>query len=186
MLIREVDPDRDAADAVAIYAPFVTESVTSFEEQVPSEAEFRRRMSIHNRTHAYLVAEDDGHVVGFSYAGSFRERTAYQWTCETSIYIAPTHHRRGLGRLLYGTLFDLLAQRGYRTLMAGITVPNAASIGLHEACGFTLVGSFPYNGFKAGEWREVAWMTRRIGDSDSQPPRLIGPPARLPQPITVP
>lgn len=187
MLIRHADPEQDAAKALALYTPYVTDSVASFEDSPPTLIEFATRMRHHIRTHAYLVAvTGDDQIAGFAYGGPYRERLAYRWTCEASIYLDAGYHRRGIGRALYSALFDLLERRGYRTVMAGITVPNEASIGLHHHCGFVDAGSFPHNGFKHGAWREVAWLTRNLGDPDAPPPDVIGPPVYLPAPIRLP
>lgn len=185
MQIRHADPETDAEGCVAVYAPFVDGSPVSFEDRPPTVAEYSRRIARLSRTHAFLVADDDGRVAGFAYAGPHRDREAYRWSCEATVYLDPAVHRRGLGRMLYSALFTLLEQQGYRTVVAGITVPNDASIGLHEACGFTQVGVFPRIGWKAGAWRDVAWLVRDLGpgpEAEPEPPP-IGPPVRLPAPV---
>lgn len=185
MLIRHADPELDAARCAAIYAPFVEDSPASFEEHAPTASEYASRIARLNRTHAFLIADDDARIAGFAYAGPHRDRHAFRWACEASIYLDPAYHRRGLGRRIYGALFELLGQQGYRTVVAGITVPNDASVGLHEACGFAPVGVFPRIGWKAGAWRDVAWMVRHLGPdpADEPEPPAIGPPVRLAAPI---
>lgn len=188
MLIRHAEPERDAPGCVAVYGPFVEDSPVSFEEEVPSVEEYARRIERLNRTHAFLVADDGGRLAGFAYAGPHRERAAYRWSCEATVYLDPAYHRRGLGRALYSHLFGLLEARGYRTVVAGVTVPNDASIGLHQACGFIQIGIFPGIGWKAGSWRNVAWLYRPLGpvtESAVEPPSP-GPPVRLPAPIELP
>jgi L-amino acid N-acyltransferase YncA len=188
MLIRHGDPASDAAGCAAVYAPFVDGSPVSFEESPPSALEYSKRIERLNRTHAFLVADDDGRVAGFAYAGPHRERPAYRWSCESTVYLDPSYHRKGLGRALYTVLFDLLERQGYVTVLAGITVPNDASVGLHEACGFTMIGAFPRIGWKAGSWRNVAWMSRHLGleTEDEREPASPGAPVRLSAPIELP
>ena len=98
MLIRRADPEQDAAACLAIYTPFVTDAVTSFEATPPRLSEFAERITRYSRTHPYLVAEEDGKVIGFAYGSPYRERAAYRWTAETSIYVDPAHHGRGVGK----------------------------------------------------------------------------------------
>jgi phosphinothricin acetyltransferase len=138
-----------------------------------------------SRTHAFLVAEDDGTIAGFAYAGVHRERLSYRWTCEVSVYLGAAHRGRGLGRALYETLFTLLEQQGYRMMLAGITMPNPASVALHTSLGFDEVGVYRRIGWKAGNWRDVMWLARRLGAETHEPdlPPPPGPPARLARPI---
>lgn len=170
MLIRHADPERDAAACLAIYAPFITDSAVSFETTPPSVSEFAERIARHSQTHAYLVAEDDGKVIGFAYGSPHRERAAYRWTAETSIYVDPAHHGRGVGTKLYEQLLDLLRAQGIRMALAGATLPNDASIALHRRCGFIQVGVLPSVGWKFGRWHDVAWLACDLG-----PPADPGP-----------
>jgi L-amino acid N-acyltransferase YncA len=109
------------------------------------------------KAHIWLVAERDGRIVGYAYGGPHRDRAAYDRTVEVSAYIDQAAHRTGLGRLLYTELFDRLKQAGYRLLVAGITLPNEASVGIHEALGFERVGVYKNIGFKNGQWWDVGW-----------------------------
>jgi phosphinothricin acetyltransferase len=173
MLIRPADPERDAAACLAIYAPFVAGSAVSFEEVPPTEPEFTARIERLSGSHAFLVAEDDaGAVAGFAYGGPHRERAAYRWATEVSVYLDAAHRGQRLGTRLYAALSERLVSRGYRVALAGITLPNAASVALHESCGFTRVGAYERIGFKAGAWRDVLWLTRQlVPDSvDDDPP----------------
>jgi phosphinothricin acetyltransferase len=185
MLIRHADPALDAAACLEIYGPFAQDTPISFEDRAPSVAELERRIDRVSRTHAFLVAEDDGQIAGFAYAGTHRERPAYRWSTECSVYIAAAHRGRGLGRALYGALFPLLEQQGYRTILAGVTLPNPASIGLHTALGFTEVGVYRRIGWKAGAWRDVVWLARALGPEtlDDDEPPSPGAPVRLAAPI---
>lgn len=185
MVIRHADAQRNAAACLEIYARYVDGAATSFEEQVPSLAEFTQRIERLSRTHAYLVAEDDGRIAGYAYAGVHRERPAYRWATECTVYIDPEYQRRGLGRALYTPLFELLERQGYRLVLAGITVPNEASVGLHSALGFEDVGVYRRVGWKAGAWRDVLWMAKQLGPDtfETDQPASPGPPQRLPAPL---
>ena len=148
----------DGATVAAIYRPYVTDAATSFEIDPPDGAEMARRIESVLAVAPWLVCvgpTDD--VVGYAYAGRHRERAAYQWSVDATVYIRTDHHRRGVGRALYAVLFDLLRLQGFYVAHAGITLPNAGSIGLHEAVGFRLVGVYPAVGWKHGAWRDVGW-----------------------------
>jgi L-amino acid N-acyltransferase YncA len=120
MLIRHADPARDAAACAAVYEPYVTRSIISFELTPPDEAEMRARIERITATHPWLVAELDGEVIGFAYGSPHHVRLAYRWSADVSVYLAERAHRRGIGRALYEKLFGLLEQQGFRTLCAGI------------------------------------------------------------------
>jgi phosphinothricin acetyltransferase len=185
MLIRHADPSRDVDGCLEIYGPFAAATPTSFEDRAPTLAEFADRIERIGRTHAFLVAEADGVVAGFAYAGSHRERPAYRWSTECSVYIGDAHRGQGLGRALYGTLLPLLERQGYRVALAGITLPNPASVGLHTALGFTEVGVYRRIGWKAGGWRDVVWLALALGPetTDDQEPAAPGAPVRLEKPV---
>jgi L-amino acid N-acyltransferase YncA len=171
MVVRDATED-DAAACAAIYAPYVTDTAITFEYEPPSAAEMARRIAVAQRAHAWLVLEDDGRVVGYAYAGPFKERVAYRWSAEVSVYLEAGRRRSGSGRLLYEALFARLTERGFRTLVAVMTLPNDASEGLHRALGFEPVGTLRRVGWKHGEWRDVAWAQRSIGPDDGPPREL--------------
>jgi L-amino acid N-acyltransferase YncA len=171
MPIRDAN-EHDAKACAAIYAPYVTDTAITFEYEPPSAAEMARRIAAAQRTHAWLVLEDDGRVVGYAYAGPYKERAAYRWPCEVSVYLETGRRRSGSGRLLYEALFARLAERGFRTLVAVMTLPNDASEGLHRALGFEPIGTFRRVGWKHGQWRDVAWAQRSIGPDDGPPCEL--------------
>ena len=158
---RPADPSRDAAACTAIYAPFVRESCISFELEPPDEAEMARRIRGHSASHAWLVAEADGAVAGYAYGSPHRDRAAYASSCDVAVYVDPAHARQGIGRALYRALLPLLAAK-YHAAFAGIALPNAASIGLHQAMGFTPVGVYREVGWKMGGWRDVGWWQRLL------------------------
>jgi L-amino acid N-acyltransferase YncA len=167
--------DATAADAeacAAIYAPYVTDTPITFETDVPTTREMARRIAAAREKHAWLVLEDDGRVVGYAYGGLYKERPAYRWACEVSVYVERTRRRTGAGRALYEALFERLAGRGYRMAIAGMTLPNDASVGLHRALGFELVGTYRRIGYKHGAWHDVAWTQRPLvtDDASGDPP----------------
>lgn len=181
MLIRHADPAHDARACAHIYEPAVTDGVSSLEEVAPSATEMRRRIEKVARGYPWLVAvNDDGAVFGYAYATQHRERAAYRWATDTSVYVAPPHQRRGVGRALYGALLPLLVRQGYYVACAGITLPNDASVALHESFGFEPVGSYERVGFKFGRWWAVGWWLAQLREQlDGATPAEPGPPAQL-------
>jgi len=147
----------DAAAIAAIYAPVVRETPISFELEPPDVETMRGRVLDTLKLRPWLVCERGGVVVGYAYGGAHRERAAYQWCVETSVYIAAGARRQGVGRALYGSLLPLLERQGYVHAYAGITLPNAASVGLHETLGFKPIGVYRRIGFKFGAWHDVGW-----------------------------
>lgn len=157
MTIRFATPT-DAAALVAIYAPYILNTTISFEYEVPSVDEFAGRIQTIQQQFPYLVAESQGQIVGYAYAARHRDRTAYQWSTDTSVYVHPDEHRRGIARDLYTRLFNLLRQQGYYNAYAGITLPNLPSEQFHQTMGFVSVGVYPSVGYKMGAWHDVAWF----------------------------
>jgi L-amino acid N-acyltransferase YncA len=179
MLIRHADPARDGAACAAIYAPFVRDTAISLEEVPPSVTEMAQRIERVSLTHQWLVAEDAGTVVGFAYATPHRERVSYRWAADVSVYVDVGHHRRGIGRTLYRELFGLLIRQGLCVACAGVTLPNEASIALHESFGFQPVGIYRRIGWKAGAWRDVGWWQLALVAPDPGVPAEPGAPVRL-------
>lgn len=179
MIIRHADPDRDAARCAEIYAPFVRETVISLEEQPPDAGEFARRIERISRTHPWLVAEQDGEVPGFAYASLHRERASYRWATDVTVYLDPSYHRRGIGSALYTALLELLVRQGFYVACAGVTLPNDASVGLHESLGFVPVGVYRRIGFKFGEWWDVGWWQKQLQPPSDGVPDHPGPPPHL-------
>lgn len=178
MRIRHADPARDGAGCAAIYAPFVTDSAISFEEEVPTAADFAARIERIQLTHPWIVAECEQRLAGFAYGCPHRERAAYRWAAEVSVYVDPGFHRRGVGRALYQALLGLLREQGLWVACAGIALPNEASVALHESLGFALVGVYRRIGYKAGAWWDVGWWQlelRSPADGPPAPPRPPGP-----------
>lgn len=164
MIVRDATLE-DAAACAAIYAPYVTGTCLTFDLEPPTGADFTDRIAAAQRAHAWMVGDRDGRVIGYAYAGSYRPRAAYRWSCETSVYLDREQLGRGAGRVLYQGLLDRMSQRGYRTAVAGMTLPNDASLALHTALGFHAIGTFARVGFKEGAWHDVAWMQRDLGEA---------------------
>lgn len=140
-----------------IYAPFIRDNAVSFELEVPTVAEFSERVQRTLSSLPWLVLEVDETILGYAYASKHRERAAYQWSVDVSAYITEDYRRRGVGRALYTSLFACLRLQGYFNAYAGITLPNPASVGIHEAMGFTHIGTFDDVGHKFDMWHPVGW-----------------------------
>jgi L-amino acid N-acyltransferase YncA len=179
MTIRPADPERDAAACAAIYAPSVESTPISFELTPPDAAEFADRIEKYASTHQFLVAEAGGEVVGYAYACRWAERPAYRWSVETSVYVDADHHGEGVGRALYTELFDRLRAQGFRVAVAGITLPNPASVALHEGFGFEPSGALREIGWKAGAWRDVGYWQLRLRPDAADPPAEPLPPGPI-------
>lgn len=162
MSIRSATAD-DSAACAAIYRPHVAEGWASFELTPPDADEMARRIAAYGDSHGWLVTEDQaGQVLGYAYACPHRSREAYSTSVDVAIYLSDRAQGQGLGRALYAALFDRLRGRGYHAAFAGIAMPNAASEGLHQAMGFTLVGIYRDVGYKMGGWRDVGWWQRLL------------------------
>jgi L-amino acid N-acyltransferase YncA len=160
----------DAAGILGIYAPFCESTRVSFEIVAPSLEEMRERIQRISVTYPWIVAEENGQVLGYVYASRLRERAAYQWTVEVAVYVAPKHQRRGLARALYTSLFAILRAQGYFKAFASVTLPNEASVGVHQALGFEPAGVFKDVGYKTGEWLDVGWWQRVLQPAFDDPP----------------
>ena len=173
-MIRFVRAD-DSAALLRIYGEYIDTPVT-FECVLPSEQAFAERIAAISEEYPYLVCEAEGVIVGYAYAHRQREREAYQWNAELSVYLDRAYIRKGLGGRLYRILLDMLRVQGIRNVYASVTVPNQASERLHESMGFVRLGTYHSTGYKAGRWHDVAWFERAIAPyiDDPQPPRPIG------------
>ncbi|MCO6436387.1 MAG: N-acetyltransferase [Phycisphaerae bacterium] len=154
----------DAEDMLGIYAPIVINTHTSFELEPPAVQEFCRRIGEVMRTYPWLVAERNGEIIAYAYATTFRSRPAYRWCAESALYVRPDCHRQGIGRRIYASLFDLLHTQGFQRVVAGIALPNDASVALHESLGFRFVGAFERVGFKLGRWINVGMWQLSLGE----------------------
>jgi L-amino acid N-acyltransferase YncA len=157
MLIRPATISDEAA-MLSIYAPVVRETAISFEIEPPSLAEFEERVHKYSEGWEWLVAELDDKVLGYANGSPHRERPAYRWSTETSAYVSPAARRQGVGKRLYKDLLLALTSRGFCNAYAGISLPNTASVALHQSVGFRSIGTFPAVGRKFGKWHDVAWF----------------------------
>lgn len=165
----------DAAACVEIYRPYVLDTAVTFETDVPTVEDMACRVDGALATHEWLVLELDGEIGGYAYAHQFNPRPAYQWSVETSVYVARDRQRCGAGRLLYAELLRRLAERGFRRAFAGIAQPNDASNALHRRFGFRPVGRYRRVGWKHGAWHDVEWwqLDLRAPDDELDPPRPL-------------
>ncbi|MEM6671219.1 MAG: N-acetyltransferase family protein [Planctomycetota bacterium] len=171
--LRFVRPE-DAAAILSIYDPIVRETSISFEMEVPDEEEIQRRIAAVTAHYPWIVCESEGRVLGYAYATAYRARAAYRWTAESSVYVHADARGRGVARELMGSLIDLLRTLGYRTLVAGLTLPNEASERLHESLGFSPAGTVPRAGRKFGSWHDVFFCSLDLGAIDGEtPPRSV-------------
>jgi len=158
------------AEAIAqIYHPIVAGTAISFEVDPPSPLEIERRIRETLAFAPWLVdASEEGAVRGYAYASRHRERAAYRWSVDVTVYVHPDHRRRGIGRAVYAALLSLLKLQGFHAAHAGITLPNPSSVALHESLGFRPLGVYPAVGYKLGAWRDVGWwqleLRERIGE----------------------
>jgi phosphinothricin acetyltransferase len=157
--------EADAHQLLGIYRPFVESTAVSFETVVPTPEEFAARIAKAVAGWQWLVADQDGQCIGYAYGSSHRERLAYRWSVEVSVYVHPNYHRQGVGRALYVRLLEELAQKGFCNALAGTALPNDGSIALHKAVGFESAGVFKRVGRKFGTWHDVAWFQRVLRDS---------------------
>jgi L-amino acid N-acyltransferase YncA len=160
----------DAAGILAIYAPYCESTCVSFEVVAPTIDEMRERIRNITAGYPWLVGEIDGQIAGYVYASRHRERAAYRWAVDVAVYIAAAQQRRGLGRTLYDTLFSILREQGFFKAIAGITLPNAASVGLHERMGFREAAVFRGVGYKCGRWLDVGWWQLDLQPERDSPP----------------
>jgi L-amino acid N-acyltransferase YncA len=161
--------EQDAAAVLAIYAPIVESTSISFETAVPSVDEMASRIVDRQPSYPWLVAEDDGGLAGYAYAGRFASRAAYGWSVETSVYVDERRRGQRVGSGLYVALLQILTAQGFRQVMAGISLPNSASVALHESMGFVRVGVYAKAGWKLGRWHDVGWWQQPLGDDRGRP-----------------
>jgi phosphinothricin acetyltransferase len=171
--LRLATPD-DAEQVQAIYAPYCHTPI-SFEAEPPSVEEMRGRLVKVLGQYPWLLCEDGGEVLGYVYATRHRERAAYGWSVDTTVYVRQGRQRRGVGRALYVALLAVLPLQGYVNAYAGVTLPNPASVGLHEAVGFRPIGTYQQVGFKCGAWHDVAWFQRPLQPRPEAPSPLRRP-----------
>lgn len=171
-LVIQMARPADAPQMLDIYAPLVRETVISFEVQAPDVQEFADRVCATLSQWPWLLCRAGQRVAGYAYASQHRHRHAYQWSAEVSVYVQADYRRRGIARRLYTTLFELLRRQGYVHIYAGITLPNPASVQLHESLGFAHLGTYSGIGFKFGAWHDVGWWSLALRSTDGPPPTV--------------
>jgi len=159
----------DAGSILEIYAPHVLYNACTFETRVPPVDEFEVRITKCLQKFPWLVCEIDDRIAGYVYASPHREREAYQWTCESSVYVHKDFKGKGIGKELYKALFQILKMQGLINVYAGITLPNDASVKLHEACGFQLFAEYDNIGYKMGAWHKVGWWKLQLNEHELKP-----------------
>jgi phosphinothricin acetyltransferase len=167
-MIRLANPS-DAVAMLAIYAPYIRNTSITFETVVPPVADFANRINSYVENWPWLVYEINGQVVGYAYASRYREREAYQWSVECSVYVQDEHLRSGIGRALYTSLFFILKAQGFTTVYAVINLPNDRSVAFHESMGFRYFATYEKVGYKLGKWKDVGWWQLQLNDYLSEP-----------------
>jgi L-amino acid N-acyltransferase YncA len=164
----------DAEAILTIYGPICEASPTSFETRSPTLEEMEDRIRKITAFYPWLVAENDGKILGYAYAGQHRERAAYRWAIDVAVYIHADSRRTGIGTAVYCALFELIKAQGFCRAYAGITVPNPGSIRIHQQMGFVPIGTYHEVGFKLGAWHDVLWMGAVLRSAINEPKEPVG------------
>ncbi len=171
MSIRMAEP-ADVPAMLAIYAEYIDTTIT-FETEVPTEQDFRGRLEGILNEHPWIVWEEDGRVCAYAYAHRLKERAAYAWSTELSVYVDRGCRGSGIGRRLYEALIAILGMQGVVRVFACVTIPNGPSESFHRAMGFRTVGRFEKAGYKSGEWHDVEWLEKEIRECDGCPGEMV-------------
>ncbi|MCG4822320.1 GNAT family N-acetyltransferase [Streptococcus gordonii] len=171
MEIRLAKPS-DARSLLDIYAPYVENTAITFEYEVPIIEDFAIRIEKTLEKYPYLVAEEDGVVLGYAYASTYYARAAYDWAVELSVYVSQDARGQGVGTKLYDALEDLLDQMGYVHFLACISLPNETSLALHRKRGYQQVAHFPKIGYKFNRWHDIVWLQKSL-DKEARPIKLL-------------
>ncbi|HLP12717.1 MAG TPA: GNAT family N-acetyltransferase [Flavobacteriales bacterium] len=167
-MIRLIEP-RDAEACFEIYRPYVEKTLISFEYEAPSVEEWMKRVETNSKEYPWLVCEYKGEVIGYAYGSKHRYRTAYSWSAESTIYLKENFHTKGIGKILYTTLFELMKLQGYVNVFAGVAMPNEKSENFHKDCGFYEIGIFKKIGYKFGAWHDTKWFELNINEHATVP-----------------
>lgn len=159
----------DAAAALAVYAPYVLTTAYTFEYEVPTVADFKKKIEKITAQHPWLVCEYNGEIIGYAYGSTQHERPGYQWTTETTIYLKPDFHGKGIARILYTALFNILKLQGYYTLYANVLSTNIGSCKFHKAMGFEEIGIYRNIGYKLGQWQSNLGMQYFLQEHNKEP-----------------
>ena len=163
----------DAKPILDIYAPYIENTSYTFETEIPSVESFAARINTYLLNYPWLVCEIDGRIAGYAYATRHRERTAYQWCVESSVYIHDDFLRNGVARALYTSLFEILKRQGFNNVYAVINLPNDRSVTFHESCGFEYFATYEKVCYKLGKWKNVGWWKLQVNDYIMEPPAPV-------------
>lgn len=159
----------DADSLLAIYAPYIINTAFTFETEVPSTENFAQRIITYQQNWPWLVYEVNGVIVGYAYATKHRERAAYQWCVESSVYVHNDFQQKGIAKALYKTLFEILKYQGCRNVYAGITLPNDKSVAFHKSFGFAWLADYKNIGYKLNKWNTVSWWQLQLNEYSDNP-----------------
>ena len=162
--------DTDAEAVLEVYKPYILNTSITFEYEVPGIAEFDERIKTITVEYPWLVCLQNGEIIGYAYGCKHRYRTAYNWSAESTIYMKSDFHGKGIGRVLYNTLFSILQFQGFINVYAGVGLPNVKSEGFHAAMGFEKIGDFTKIGYKFGKWHDVRWFQKHLSEHRVEPP----------------
>lgn len=163
----------DAEDILKIYAEYVINTPVTFEYEVPTVEEFSKRIADIIERYPYLVATNDEEIIGYAYASAFKNRAAYDWAVETSVYVKRETHGYGVGNKLYKALEVILKKQNIVNLNACISFPNPDSVAFHEKLGYRTVAHFTKCGYKLGVWYDMIWMEKMLGEHMKEPKPVI-------------
>ena len=166
--IRLITP-KDAQSALNVYAPYVKHTGISFEYEVPTVEDFKKKIEKITAQDPWLVCEHNGEIAGYVYGSTHRDRTGYQWSPEVTVYLDERYHRKGIARVLYSALFNMLRMQGYYNVFAGVLATNVKSVEFHRAMGFEDIGLFKNIGYKLGEWHTNLWMQLNLQEHVAVP-----------------
>jgi phosphinothricin acetyltransferase len=169
MTVLRLATPADSKAILDIYAPYIENTSFTFETEVPTVKEFSERIATYLSNWPWLVCEVDGKIAGYAYATKYRERTAYQWCVESSIYIHDDFQKAGIGKSLYSALFEMLKRQGFTTVYAVINLPNEKSVAFHEKLGFHYFATYQKVGYKLGKWKNVGWWQLSINEYGNEP-----------------
>jgi phosphinothricin acetyltransferase len=161
--------DTDTQAVLDIYKYYVDNTIISFEYEAPTLEEYADRIKTNTEKYPWLVCLYNNKIIGYAYGSTHRYRTAYQWSPESTIYLSPNFHTKGIGRILYETLFSLLKLQGYYNVFAGVALPNEKSVGFHRALGFEEIGIFKKVGYKHGNWHDTQWFQLTLNEYKLNP-----------------
>lgn len=163
----------DCKDILDIYSHYVLQTAITFEYEVPDVSEMQQRMNTILERYPYLVAIENHRIIGYAYASVFRSKAAYQWSPESTIYMANDQKGRGIGKKLYTKLFECLKAQGYCNVFAGVALPNDASEKLHSSCGFRELGTYENIGYKLGRWHSTRWFQLALRSEPTEPQPIL-------------